>query len=282
MSLGIIQASTPEEAVKEVRTYKENGFVQIKIYSSVKAEVVKAICAEAHRLGLTVTGHIPNGMTLMQGIEAGMDMVNHEQYVNAVLKKNKDRTIDLDDPENVKIFDLILSHHVVIDPTLSVFEWVFRSVADPVTEIEPAFNEVPKPLQALFVNTGMPAAQATAYRQLMTNFEQQVSFMFRKGIPIVAGTDMGIPGYSLYREMELYVKAGLKPFEALQTATLIPARVMKRDGFSGSVAVGKDADLIIVEGDPLTRIQDIRKLQTVIKGGRIYDPKALHLMVGFK
>ena len=67
MALGIIQADNAEEAVKAVQRYKENGFVQIKIYSSVKPAIVKAICTEAHRLGLTVTGHIPNGMTLQQG-----------------------------------------------------------------------------------------------------------------------------------------------------------------------------------------------------------------------
>jgi imidazolonepropionase-like amidohydrolase len=93
---------------------------------------------------------------------------------------------------------------------------------------------------------------------------------------------MGIPGYSLYRELELYVEGGLTPQEALQTATIIPARVLKRDAFSGSLAVGKDADLIIVDGDPLHDIHDIRKVQTVIKGDKIYDPGQLHQMVGFK
>ena len=80
-AFGIIQADTKEEAIAEVDRYKENGFVQIKIYSSVKPAIVKAICDEAHRVGLTVTGHIPDGMTLMQGVDSGMDMVNHVQYV---------------------------------------------------------------------------------------------------------------------------------------------------------------------------------------------------------
>lgn len=282
MSLGIIQASTAEEAVRAVQQYKDNGFVQIKIYSSVSPAMVSVICKEAHRLGLTVTGHIPEGMNLMQGVDSGMDMINHEQYVNSLLKKRNDRTIDYDDTANRKVMDYILTHHVVIDPTLSVFEWIFRSLSDPITNVEPAFYNIPLPLQALFINTGMPAKKAETYRQVMKNMEQQVAIMFHKGIPIVAGTDMGIPGYSLYRELELYVEGGLTPQEALQTATIIPARVLKRDAFSGSLAVGKDADLIIVDGDPLHDIHDIRKVQTVIKGDKIYDPGQLHRMVGFK
>ncbi len=69
MSLGIVQANTKEEAIKAVNRYKDNGFAQIKIYSSVKPAIVKAICDEAHKVGLTVTGHIPNGMTLQQGVD---------------------------------------------------------------------------------------------------------------------------------------------------------------------------------------------------------------------
>ena len=71
--------------------------MQVKIYSSVKPPIVKIICDEAHRLGLTVTGHIPIGMTLMQGVDSGMDMINHVQYVFSVLKKKPDYSIDFND-----------------------------------------------------------------------------------------------------------------------------------------------------------------------------------------
>jgi imidazolonepropionase-like amidohydrolase len=109
-----------------------------------------------------------------------------------------------------------------------------------------------------------------------------VKAMYDKGIPIVAGTDMGFPGYSVARELELYVQAGLTPMQAIQTATIVPAHVMNMDKRTGSVKAGKQADLLIVNGDPLKEIRNIRNVWMVIKDGQQYDPGALHRMVGFK
>jgi imidazolonepropionase-like amidohydrolase len=100
-------------------------------------------------------------------------------------------------------------------------------------------------------------------------------------VPIVAGTDQGLVAYSLDRELQLYVDAGLTPLEAIRTATLIPARVMHQDALSGTLEPGRKADLIIVGGNPLTRISDLRNVKTVIKDGQVYDPVALRRLVGF-
>ena len=281
MGLGIIRASTKEEAIAEVQRYKKNGFVQIKIYSSVKPPVVKAICDEAHRLGLTVTGHIPEGMTLLQGIDSGMDQVNHIQYVYGAMKRNKDRSIDLLDSANVKILKFLKDHNTVIDPTMGVFEMIFRSVKDNILLMEPAFYSLPLPLQTLFKNTGMPAERAPLFIPMMKSMGNIIKAMHEKGITIVAGTDMGFPGYSVARELELYVEAGLTPFEAIQTATITPARVMKMDKRTGSIEGGKQADILIVDGNPLKQIRDIRNVWMVIKDGTFYDPKKLHKLVGF-
>ena len=283
-SLGIIQADTKEEAITAVRRYKENGFVQIKIYSSVKPAVVKYICDEAHRLGLTVTGHIPFGMTLQQGVDSGMDMVNHVQYVYSVMKKSKtDQSINFDDSANVALLDFIKQHHVVIDPTLGVFELGYRSLKDSITTIEPAFASLPAPMQPLFINTGVSSDSDIAFgKRIMTTFKQITNALYKDSITIVAGTDMGFPGFSLPRELELYVESGLTPMQAIQTATIVPARVMKKDLVSGSVEQGKQADLIIIDEDPLQNIRNIRKVSTVIKDGNIYDPKELHKIAGFQ
>ena len=279
--IGIIRASTPEEAVTVVRRYKDSGFVQIKIYSSMQPAIVKAICDEAHKQGLTVTGHIPEGMTLMQGVDSGMDMVNHIQYVYSVMKRNKDRTVDWNDPQTTAVIDFIVSHHVVIDATLGVFEMIFRSVKDSITRMEPAYYTLPEPLQVLFVNMGMPPANAEKFKPMFRDMEKIVKVLHDKGVTLVAGTDMGFPGFSVDRELELYVEAGLTPLEALQTATIIPARVMKQESVNGSIEAGKQADLLIVEGDPLSQIRDVRKVKTVIKDGMLYEPDRLHKMAGF-
>jgi len=282
MGLGIVRASTKEEAIAAVDKYKENGFVQIKIYSSVTPPIVKAICEEAHRLGLTVTGHIPEGMNLQQGVDSGMNMVNHIQYVYAIMKINKDRSIDFDDSTSKAVIRFLKEHQVVVDPTLGVFEMILRPVTSDIFLMEPAFNSLPLPLQTLFKTMGMPAERAAAFKPMQEALAKLVKVMHDEGIPIVAGTDMGFPGYSVARELELYVAGGLSPLEAIQTATIIPARVMGRAQQSGTLETGKQADLIIVDGNPLTNIRDIRKVRTVIKDGVLYDPVVLHRVAGFQ
>ena len=283
-SLGIIQADTKEEAIAAVDKYNANGFVQIKIYSSVKPAIVKAICTEAHRLGLTVTGHIPEGMTLMQGVDSGMDMVNHVQYVFSLMKWNKeDHTIHFTDSANAAVFNFIKAHHVVIDPTLGVFELALRSLKDSITIIEPNFASLPEPMKPLFLNTGVAPDDGLERRKLIIKeFKEIVRILYQNGVTIVAGTDMGFPGFSLDRELELYVEAGLTPMQAIQTATITPAKVMKVNAAYGSIEAGKKADLIIVDGDPLQNIRNIRNVQTVIKDGNVYDPVELHRLAGFQ
>lgn len=282
MGLGIVRATTDEEAIRAVRLYKDNGFEQIKIYSSVKPHTVKVISDEAHRLGLTVTGHIPMGMNILQGIDSGMDQVNHLQYVYSVMKRNKDRSVDLADSMSIRAFDKIRASNMVIDPTMGVFEMIFRNVKEPITQLEPAFYSLPQPLQVLFKNSGSDPETAEKLKPMFAAYFQLIKALHDKGITIVAGTDMGFPGYSLARELELYVQAGLTPAEAIQTATIIPARVMKKDDQYGSLEAGKKADLIIVDGDPLKNIREIRKVQWVVKEGTVYDPALLHRMVGFE
>ena len=281
LGLGVIRASTPQEAKQAVQRYKDSGFVQIKIYSSVTLPILKVICDEAHRLGLTVTGHIPEGLDLKQGVEAGMDMVNHIQYVGPILARGKDRTVDWNDPKTAEGLDFIKEHGTVIDPTLGVFEMVFRSTKDSITGMEPAFATLPQPLQVLFVTMGMPPAQAERFKAYFKDLQKEVKVLHDRGVPIVAGTDMGFPGYSVARELELYVEAGLTPLEALRTATVVPALVMKESGVSGSLMPGRAADIVIVDGDPLHHIRDIRRVKMVIKDGKVYDPVRLHEMAGF-
>jgi len=100
-------------------------------------------------------------------------------------------------------------------------------------------------------------------------------------VPIVAGTDQAVPGHSLHRELELYVQAGFTPMEALQAATIVPARAMKKDKELGTVEAGKRADFLLVDGDPLADIRALRRIRVVVAGGRAYDPAALWRSVGF-
>lgn len=281
MGLGIVRASTPEEAALVVKRYKDNGYQQIKIYSSVKPPIVKAICDEARKLGLTVTGHIPQGMTTKAGIDSGMNMINHMQYVYAMMKKNKDGSIDLDDSLSKAALQLLHDKQIVVDPTIGVFEMIFRSVKDNILDMEPNFYTLPVPLQSLFVNMGMPPEDATRLKPRFEAMLKLVKVLYDAGIPVVAGTDMGFPGYSLARELELYVMAGLTPMEAIQSATIVPAQMMNLFKQTGQVRSGRIADLVILDADPLKDIRNVRKVWKVIKDGQLYEPNDLKRMSGF-
>ena len=198
-ALGIVRANTPAEAARQVQRYKAAGFAEIKLYSSVKPDMVRAVCQEAHRLGLPVTGHIPDGMTIGQGVAAGMDQVNHLNYVARPLRRNPDGSLILTDTTAARLFAFLKAHHTVIDPTVGVFELAYRSTADSITRIEPAFRQLPQPLQALFVTMGMPPAEAAKAAPYLASYAPLVKALHDHGIPIVAGTDMGFPGTSLAR-----------------------------------------------------------------------------------
>ena len=138
-------------------------------------------------------------------------------------------------------------------------------------------------MKPLFTNTGTSDSnQIKRGKIIMKDFKDITGGLYKDGITIVAGTDMGFPGYSVFRELELYVESGLTPMQAIQTATITPAKVMKADKITGSVETGKRADIIIIDGDPLQNIRNIRNVQTVIKDGNIYDPVALHQVAGFQ
>ena len=293
-AIGINRINSPKQAMELVDKFHALGFQQMKIYSSVKLENLKAVCAEAHRLGMTVTGHIPNGLNAHQGVEAGMDQINHIQYIADIMhapfpdsESRLDRfkavgSMDLSSPEARHAVEFLKQHGTVIDDTLALFELLSASADHPVQSFEPGVEKVAPELSAQLTGVAVPESFAPVVRAMFAKDVEIVGLLHKAGVPIVAGTDQAVPGYSLHREMELYVKAGFTPMEAIQAATLVPARVMKMDSQLGTVETGKLADLILVEGDPLSSIQDVRRVKYVISNGTVYQPAPLWERVGFK
>ncbi|HEY1936732.1 MAG TPA: amidohydrolase family protein [Candidatus Angelobacter sp.] len=282
LSLGVIRVDTPEQAREQVQKYKAAGFQQIKIYSSVKPEILKIVCAEAHRLGMTVTGHIPEGMNAIEGIEDGMDQINHINYLSAVLVDPKSQTIDAESPQVKKVIKLLLEHHTVVDPTMALMEILTHSKDIPLSTFEPGVLKVAPELREGLETIGASPQRAQQAAASFRLFLATVRLLHESGIPMVAGTDQAVPGFSLDREIELYVKAGFTPMEAIQAATLVSARAMNMERESGTIEAGKRADVILVDGNPLVNISDIRKVSTVFSAGKIYQPAALWTSVGFK
>ena len=118
------------------------------------------------------------------------------------------------------------------------------------------------------------------YRQSFDNMMKMLQLLHKNGITFVPGTD-DFPGFALQRELELYAKAGVPNAEVLKKATLISAQVAEKEKEYGSIEVGKKANLILVDGDPVKNIGDIRKVELTMKAGNLYDAKALYKSYGF-
>ena len=286
ITLGAITADTPEQARDVVRRYKNVGAVQIKIYSSMKPALVPVITEEAHKLGLTVTGHVPEGMTTAQAVSAGYDAINHISYpARDLLHLERGKPtppIDFTTPEAKKQLALFKKHHTVFDDTTVLYETLLRSTDTPLETLEPGITHVAPSLATALNATGMPADKAPEAAKRYAALLATLRELHRQGLTIVAGTDQDVPGYSLHRELEIYVQAGFTPMEALQAATIVPARVLKLDKQLGTVEVGKHADMLLLDGDPLADIRNTRRIAKTISGGAVYDPAPLWQSVGFK
>jgi imidazolonepropionase-like amidohydrolase len=269
-AMGAIRAATADEGREVVRRYHDAGFDQIKIYSSISIDVLRAITAEAHRLGMSVTGHVPDGINTLRAIDAGMDQINHAEYIANVAS-----------PDASRVIAAMKQHHTVLDPTLALYELLARPFNRPIESFEPGFTHVARELRTPLSGFGSPV-DAAPFRQ--RRFERElmlVGELHRAGIPVVAGTDQSVPGFSLHREIELYVKAGFTPLAALQSATIVPARAMKKEGDSGSLEVGKRGDIVILDANPLDDIANTRKIFRVVTNGRVFEPGPLWESVGF-
>ncbi len=292
-----VLVSTEGEARAAVDNYARLGYVQIKIYSSVKPELVPAIIAEAHKLGLRVSGHIPAEMTAAQCVELGYDEIQHANFLmlnfmpdvkntntptrlTEVAKRGAD--LDLNSVQVQSFIKLLQEHHTVLDPTLSIFENMFVDHAGKVPRgFQPVAGRLPPQVRRGLMSEGLrpPPGMEERYRQSFARMLELVGAMYRAGIPIEDGTD-SMAGFALHRELELDVQAGIPANKVLQDATLGAARIMKLDGDLGSIAPGKLADLTLVNGDPVANIGDIRKTALVVKDGVLYKPEELYSALG--
>jgi imidazolonepropionase-like amidohydrolase len=283
-AFGHVTAETPEEGRAVVNFYHRAGFEQIKLYTFLTPEVVKAIATEAHRLGMTVTGHVPQALNAFQGVEAGMDQINHLNYVSSLMHPSTvdgRGAIDVNAEAAEKAIQFFKDHHTVVDPTAGWGEMAGHSKEVDVARFEPGILKSPFVLDVKFRGMG----GNTTADQMHTRTAQTLAVigaLHKAGVIIVPGSDTGLVGYGLHRELELYVLAGMTPLEAIQSATIVSARAMKLDQDSGSIEAGKRADLILVDGDPLTNIADLRKVSRVVANGRIFDPAKLWRSVGFQ
>jgi len=242
--------SSEAEVNSAIGRYREAGYVQIKILGELKPSLVACAAKSAHASGMRVSGHVPEGMKADEFVQAGVDEVQHMHYVVKNFCRSGEKTttteadegsrLDVDSPAVTEWIQLLKRKGIVIDPTLNVYEAKY----------------------------GKRGGTSQAYYEVMLRMLKR---LYDEGVPLVAGSDgPRDPGASLHREMEIWTNAGIPAPKVLQVATIGAARVMKLDGQIGSIRAGKRADVVLVDGDPTLRIDDVRKCRLVIKKGTIY------------
>src|SRR5207249_3527033 len=246
-----MRVDSVEQAIKDVDWYADHDYAQIKVYSSIKPELVPIIADHAHARGLRVSGHVPAFMSAREFVDGGADEIQHLNFIvlnflfpEVKETRNRDRFTKVaerareftpDKSEVGEFINFLKDHHTVLDPTINIFEALF---------------------------CGDPGALTPGLEEIVPRFPPQVQRAMRSGA------------------LELYARAGIAPAEVLRMATWTPALVMGVDKDRGVIAPGKLADMILVDGDPTKNIWDINNITTVIKGGKVYDPVAIEKALG--
>ena len=293
-------ANSQDEALAIAGKAKSEGFIAIKLYGTFNPAWVRATAAEAHRLGLHVHGHLPSGMRPNQAIDDGYDEITHIYFVmmqampdDVVAQSNgmarflgpgryaKDVRLDAEPMKS--LIAKMAQRKITVDPTLVVAESLYvPENGDLSPAYAPFVGTLPPAVERSFRQGGFvmpPGVTRADFRASFAKLSELVGALHKAGVPIVAGTDGS--GMELVRELELYVAAGFTPAEALASATIETAHLVGADTRTGSIAVGKAADLVLVDGDPSKNIGDLRHTRIVMMDGKLMDANALRAAGGF-
>jgi hypothetical protein len=294
-----VTAETEAEAKAAVAEYAKRHYEGIKIYNSVKPELVPLLAKEAHARGMAVTGHIPVHMLANEAVRAGYDGIEHinmlflnffathetdtRDTTRFTLVGDKAAAFDLKSAPMAELVKLLKDKHTIIDPTIDAFEDLLVGQPGKITPgLEDTIARLPVLVQRSFLQGGLPLGdKAPLYRASFEKLLSLVKLLVDEKIPVVSGTD-ALAGLFEHHELALFVRAGISPADALRMATIIPARVMKQDAKSGSIAAGKAADLFVVDGDPLARIAEIGKVVSTMRSGVVFPSAPLYSAVGVR
>ena len=277
-------ANTAEEGRIMVRSAKAEGYDFIKVYSKLNIETYNAIIDEAYKQGLKTIGHIPNAFQgkIEQAFVPHFGMVAHAEEFS----KNSD-SFSIQDA--TKFAKLSKGNDTWLSPTLTTMVWIAKQThsIDCIKNLTSLVYVHPL-LQSKWLTANNYVMNATP--ENATNFDNMLKFHFLlvktfkdAGVPIVVGTDAGVSGvvagFSLHDELELLVQAGLTTQEALNSATLLSAQWLGIDKQIGSIETGKFADLILLEQNPLTDINNTRKIAGVFVNGKWLDKTKINAML---
>jgi imidazolonepropionase-like amidohydrolase len=259
-----------DDARRAVRYWAAEGVTSIKVFRRTTPKILAAIAAEAHRLGLPVMGHL--GMTTCREAAAsGIDFIEHGWGAcrNDLRQASGGFTRDPNSPQAQELIRALIAAKVTVDDTLVS--------AAPLTEPEPEMLHPGARERYMQTRRQGPGR----VRDDPTQGEPNLSVAFgRAGGRLVVGSDPGggyrIPGFSNHNTLQLlYESAGFSELEAIRIATLNGATALGIQNRTGSIAMGKEADLIVVRGDPSVTIRDSSNVEIVFSNGTMFEPKAL-------
>jgi imidazolonepropionase-like amidohydrolase len=294
-----VTAETPEEAHAAVEYYAKRKYDGIKIYNSVKPELVPILAKDAHDKGMAVTGHIPVHMLAHEAVKAGYDGIEHinmlflnffathetdtRDTTRFTLVGEKAGAFDLKSKPVTDFIALLKEHKTVIDPTVNAFEDLFMGQQGKITPgLEAIAARLPVQTRRGLLTGGLPMeGKVELYKAAYDKLLAMTKLLFEQKIRVVLGTD-NLAGLMLHHEMMLFSRAGISNADILRIGTIESARVMRAEKTSGTIAPGKLADLVVIDGDPLAKLDDITKVVSTVRGGVVYPSAPLYAAAGIK
>jgi imidazolonepropionase-like amidohydrolase len=279
----------PEEARAVVRTLKTVGVQGLSLERKVPRDSYFALMDEAKRQGLPVGGHIPNTVRPEEASDAGQNTIeNAETIFDGTFGEGIN---DAELPDAVErflasgnanvLFERFVKNHNVLTPALSTYKSAVKAL-DSSAPPDPNLRYVAASLRKDLQKNQLSPDVADVMKRLYPPLFKAVQQMHRNGVTFLAGTDIAgprIPGFSLHDELALLVQTGLTPLQALQTATLNPATVLKKVSEYGAVEEGKIADLVLLDANPLENIENTRRISAVILQGRLFRRDQLNMLL---
>ena len=266
--LPILTVTTPDEARRAVDEVHDMGADFVKVFTRIELEPYMALVERARQLRLPVAGHLPTKVRLEDAIELKQASIEHffglERVSEARLRK---------------AFAAAAAAGVRFAPTLSMHKRTLLQGVDEMVN-DPRVKLIPEELRKDWGDPKKDLAAASAdFREkaprTYVHYQEMTRWLSQSGVLVLAGSDTGdpftIPGGSLHDELALLVEAGLSPMEALRGATSEAARFNRLEGSFGGIAPGLVGDLVLLEGDPLGDIANVRRVAGVWWRGRYYD-----------
>jgi imidazolonepropionase-like amidohydrolase len=280
-----MRVKTAEDGRRAVQILNQRGVDLIKVHDHTPREAFFAIAEEARHLGLPLAGHVPLGLSAEQVIQAGQGDIEH--LSNMRLWRRCSGGAEYRPEACRAFFETLARRGIWQTPTL--FNWSeIATIGTPDSSVGP--EELAYASKALkdgwALNRVLSKTTPEMIRDLRAASATGAAVtraMYNLGVPILTGCDTMIAGFCVHDELELMVGGGMTPLGALQTATINPARYLGRESSLGSVEAGKAADLVLLDANPLTEIQNLRRIRAVVLGGRFLDRNELdRILAGVK